>query len=212
MQLVMMRHGATRANEERRYAGMRTDDALTDGGRAQCLAAGVFPTVERVYTSPLLRAQQTARICFPQAEIIAWPGLEEYDFGAFEGHTADEMTNDVDYRAWLDSGCTSRCPQGDSRVSYIERSNSALVQLLQEAAHRGEDQVIVVGHSGTIMAAFHAFATSEQGRRLNRADVDYFNWHVPNAQGYTAQAIFGAQDSSAQLTFTQCRRFETLPL
>ena len=218
MQLVMMRHGATRSNEERRYAGVRTNDALSDAGRAQCLAAGVFPAVERVYTSPLLRTQQSAAICFPQAEIIACPGLEEYDFGVFEGRTADEMAHDLDYRAWVDSGCSSHCPRGDSRASHMERSNAALVQLLHEAARRGEDQVIVVGHSGTIMAAFHAFATDEQGVRLDRSDADYFNWHVPNTQGYTAQVSLGAQDAVAQvslgarLTLTQCRRFETLPL
>ena len=208
MQLILMRHGATRSNEEHRYAGARTNDVLTDAGRAQCLAAGVFPTIKRVYTSPLLRAQQTAQICFPRAEIVTTPGLEEYDFGAFEGRTADEMTHDADYRAWLESSCTTQCPNGDSRASYMERSNSALVQLLYEAARRGEEQVIVVGHSGTIMAAFHAFATNEHGKRLDLAEADYFNWHVPNAQGYTTQVDLGAE----QPAFTQCRRFETVPL
>ena len=208
MQLILMRHGATTANEEHRYAGARTNEALTDTGRSQCLAAGVFPAVERVYVSPLLRAQQTAQICFPYAEIIARPGLEEYDFGTFEGYTANELNGDANYRAWLESYCTTQCPNGDSRASYMERTNSALVQLLHEVAQRGEKQLVVVGHSGTIMAAFHAYAVSEQGKRLDHSDADYFNWQVPNAQGYTAQVDL----AGAQPAFTQCKRFETLPL
>ena len=88
MRLVMLRHGATAGNEERRYVGRRTDEPLSDLGRTQCARLGTFGQVCAVYTSPLLRARQTARLCFPSARIIPVEDLAEYDFGAFEGRSA----------------------------------------------------------------------------------------------------------------------------
>ncbi|MFR7736011.1 MAG: histidine phosphatase family protein [Eggerthella lenta] len=38
----------------------------------------------RVITSGMARTDQTARILFPNAELMACPGLREMDFGDFE--------------------------------------------------------------------------------------------------------------------------------
>lgn len=156
----------------------------------------------------MLRAQQTAQICFPRAEIAVVQGLEEYDFGSFEGRTATDMANDTDYRTWVDSGCTTACPGGDSRASYLERSNSALLGVLREVEAVGESQAIIVAHGGTIMAAMHAFAINEQGARIDKTDLDYFNWQAKNAQGYTAEARF----TSLGLALSMPQSFARLPL
>ena len=109
MRLLICRHGATSSNEAHRYLG-RTDEPLSATGRTQCMRAGVFPQVQRVYVSRLARARESAQICFPQAELIEVAGLEEFDFGAFEGRSAAEMYDDPVYRAWVDGGCTGACP------------------------------------------------------------------------------------------------------
>lgn len=178
LELLLMRHGSTEGNELRRYVGRRTDEPLSELGHAQCLERGVFPEVGKVYVSPALRARQTAAICFPNAEQQVVDGLEEFDFGAFEGRTADEMAQDDEYRAWVDGWCVGRCPRGESRADFVRRVNGVLEQLLQEAAERGETRVIVVAHAGTIMAALHRFAT-EHAR-----EDGYFEWQVPPCGGY----------------------------
>ena len=182
-----MRHGSTRGNELRQYVGRRTDEPLSAAGREQCLRAGVFPQVGIVYASPLLRAVETASICYPCARIVCVEGLEEFDFGAFEGRSAKDMEQDEEYRAWVDGGCVSRCPAGESRATFMARSNEALESLLRDAWHRCEQEVFVVAHGGTIMAAFHVFARGIEGKG------DYFDWQVGPCEGYSSKVLIGEE-------------------
>ena len=85
MLIYLIRHGATRYNEEHRYQGL-TDVPLSPAGRAALRQADFSPEV--VYVSPLSRARETAAILFPTAEQIVVPGFREMDFGVFEGRTA----------------------------------------------------------------------------------------------------------------------------
>ena len=177
MRLVIVRHGATAGNEAHRYVGRRTDEPLSDAGRLQCLAAGVYPQVSRVYVSSLLRARQTAEICFPAALQVVVPGIEEFDFGVFEGRTADEMADDVRYRAWVESGCVMPCPGGDAREEFARRTKDALYRLLREASARQEELVVVVAHGGTIMAALDGF----------------YHKHANNCEGYVARVLMAGK-------------------
>jgi alpha-ribazole phosphatase len=203
MRLIVMRHASTQGNLERRYVGRSTDEPLCKEGWAQCAAMTGLPHPEVVYTSPLLRARQTATACFPDARITCVKGLEEFDFGIFEGRSAQEMEHDHAYRAWVDSGCLARCPGGESRAEYVARSNAALAALLRAAATRGEEQVVVVAHGGTIMAAFDAYAPSACG------NDGYFAWHVGPCEGYAAtvrllpdEVVF---EDVAPLATSRCR-------
>lgn len=183
MRLVIMRHGATASNEGHRYLGL-ADESLSAKGRAQCRKVGVYPLVGRVYVSGLARARESARICFPQAELVEVPGLEEFDFGAFEGRSANEMSGDAAYRAWVDGGCRGACPGGDSRAGYVARVSAAFGRLVREAWQDGEEELVVVAHGGTIMAAFSAFADAE--REGFAGYDDYFCWQVRPARGFMA--------------------------
>ena len=180
MRLVMLRHGATASNEEHRYVGRRTDEPLSELGRTQCARLGTFGQVDAVYTSPLLRARQTARLCFPSTRIIPVEGLAEIDFGVFEGRSARQMEHDEAYTSWVNSGCMDPCPGGESFDEFVKRSNAALVGVLAQACEHGEEQVVVVAHGGNIMAAFNAFA---QGLDSNEP---FYRWHVGNCEGYEA--------------------------
>ena len=199
MELVIMRHGATPGNVRRQYVGA-LDHPLSDIGRQQAHDAGVFPEVERVYVTSLSRTHETAAICFPNAEQIQIEGLQEMNFGVFAGRTADEMVDDADYRAWVDGMCVGRCPGGESRAESSERICAAMTGLLQRAQQAGEDRVILVAHGGTMMAAMSEFSVDHPER-------DYFEWHVPNCQGYRIDATL---DASGRPVFDNCRRFEDL--
>ena len=99
----ILRHGLTQANLEGRYIG-RSDPPLCEQGRAQLreLAAGCeYPSVQRVYTSPLLRARQTAEMIYPGQEQETVDKLRELDFGDFEGRTAAELEHYQAFRAWI---------------------------------------------------------------------------------------------------------------
>ena len=188
MRIVLMRHGATEGNECRRYVGRRTDEPLSAAGRAQCLEAGVHPELRLAYVSGMLRARQSAEICFPQAELRVVPGLEEFDFGDFEGKSAQDLERDEAYRAWVDSGCKAPCPGGDEREAYCARVAQAMRTLMRDVAQRGERDLVVVAHGGTVMATLSSFADARR-EGVNGYD-DYFCWQLRPAEGYAAQVRF----------------------
>ncbi len=179
MQIAILRHGATESNDLKLYTG-RTDVALSEGGERQVQEVGVRPEVSKVYVSPMRRARRTAELCFPNAEQVVVDGLREMDFGDFEGRSAKEMEHDRDYCAWLDSMCETQCPNGESRAEFAARTCSAIDNIIREALENNEENVIVVGHGGTIMASMDGYANDERS---------YFDWHVGNCEGYRAQVI-----------------------
>lgn len=59
--LSLLRHGATPANREHRYLG-KTDEALSEEGRAELLLKKKEIPAELLLVSPMLRCRQTAEI------------------------------------------------------------------------------------------------------------------------------------------------------
>lgn len=200
MKLVLLRHGATEGNAQRRYVGRRSDEPLSEEGRAQCARLGELVGVRLVWVSPLLRARQTARLCFPQAKQCVVDDLAECDFGIFEGRSALEMERDAEYRVWVDGGCVGRCPGGESAAEHARRSNGALVRVLAEARERGSETVFVVAHGGTIMAAMHELALDPSGK------CDNYLWHVGNAEGIIATVCL----TDGTVSLANVRRFSCL--
>ena len=83
----ILRHGLTQANLEGRYIG-RSDPPLCEQGRAQIrelVAECEYPSVQHVYTSPLLRARQTAEMIYPSQEQEAVDKLREDDAAESRG-------------------------------------------------------------------------------------------------------------------------------
>ncbi len=168
MQIALIRHGETAYNQEFRYLG-RTDLPLSPEGRAK-LGQAPF-AANRVYTSPLVRTKETAAILFPGAELVPVEGLEEMDFGAFEGKNYKEMEHDPAYRAWVDGGCLGPCPGGEDKASFCRRVCGAFEGLLGA----GGDPLVIVAHGGTLMAIMERYAQPPKG---------YFDWHCPPGCGF----------------------------
>ena len=168
MKVYLIRHGLTRLGEEKRYQGA-LDVGLSDRGRAALKRADFAPA--RVYVSPMQRATETAAILFPSSKQLMIPDLREMDFGVFEGRGWWEMENDSAYRAWVDGGCTGRCPGGEDRAAYSARVCGALEALLQSR----EDPLVIVAHGGTQMAALE---------RWGEPAREYWQWQRPCGCGW----------------------------
>ena len=102
MKYILIRHGKTAGNLERRYIGCRTDEELCAEGVEQ-LKALCYPAVDAVFASPLKRCIQSAEIICPGMPVHVVDDLRECDFGDFEGHNYEELKDDPAYQAWLDS-------------------------------------------------------------------------------------------------------------
>ena len=156
MQIVFIRHSMTAGNLERRYIGCRTDEPLCEAGisLAQQKTAEIrqtFPMPEVVLTSPMRRCVQTAEILFPDTPREIVYGLQECDFGDFEGKNYAELSGDPAYQAWIDSGGTLAFPSGESRAAFLQRCCQALEQALQRQQHQ---TVAAVVHGGTITVSY----------------------------------------------------------
>ena len=95
MQIVFVRHGQSTANAEGRWQG-QLDYELSEEGRKQSellrdrfLSEAFLPNF--VYSSPLIRALETAEIALPDANLIQIDDLKEGGAGIFEGKNMDEI-------------------------------------------------------------------------------------------------------------------------
>ena len=168
MDILLIRHGMTAGNLRRCYLGV-TDEPLCPQGRAAL--APLDEALETVYVSPLLRARETASILFPRARQIPVEGLREMDFGAFEGKNFEDLSDDPDYRAWVDANCEPPCPGGESRAQFMDRTCRAFETLVDEALSRREARLVIVAHGGTAMAAASRYGLPRR---------DYYDWLPDN--------------------------------
>ena len=112
--LVFIRHGQTQANKERRYLGKK-DESLLESGKEVLLSykeQNIYPTVEYLFTSPMKRCVETANILYPELCPVVIPEWEEIDFGRFENKNYEELKDDIQYQAWLESGGVLDFPEG----------------------------------------------------------------------------------------------------
>ena len=153
--IVLVRHGETDWNRERRFQG-HADMPLNDAGRRQ--AAELADVLSReglqaVYTSPLKRASETAQIVgnrlgLPLFDLAA---LKEIDVGEWQGLTVDEVRARFPQQA---SGeWRSGWPNGESHEELSARVVPALLDLAR--GHDGE-RILGVTHAGPIRAALGA--------------------------------------------------------
>lgn len=176
MLIYLLRHGLTEYNAQKRYQGQR-DIPLSAAGLAQLHRADIDPKV--VYTSTLQRTRQTAEVLFPNAKLVPVDGLKEMNFGSFEGRNYIEMEHDPDYLAWVAANCESRCPDGERKADFSDRICKTFSALVNKALADGEEQLVILAHGGTQMAALERYAVPHK---------DYYAWCGPNAGGFVLDA------------------------
>lgn len=144
--LILVRHGQTRTNAEGRLLG-RADPPLTELGRRQAatLAAAVGP-VDRVVSSPLARARETAAcLGLPVDVDERWV---EIDYGDYEGRALADVPDEL-WKQWR-SDIDFCPPGGESLRTVAARVREACEELAEEAA---QGNVAVISHVSPIKAA-----------------------------------------------------------
>ena len=159
--VLLVRHGRTRLTQERRFSGVRGEDApLTDVGRLDAVGAVPFLAgvgVDAVVTSPLLRARQTGDLL---RERLGWPRAAvddrwaEVAFGDWDARTAAEVqaADPELYGRWL-TDPSVRPPGGESVHDLEARVADGLADLLVQ--HRG-GTVVVVCHMTPVRSVVRA--------------------------------------------------------
>ncbi len=149
--ITWIRHGQSLWNAEGRWQG-HSDVALSDLGEKQASALSSRlskRTFDAVFSSDLLRSQQTCRLALPKAEMKIDARLREINFGVFEGQTwtslSDGQSNAV--KTWWDEPYTNKLEGGES----MDCLNRRVVEFLEELP--AECEVAIFTHGGVIRNA-----------------------------------------------------------
>lgn len=134
--ILLVRHGETEWNRIRRFQG-RSDLPLNHKGRDQGHALALAlkdETVTAIYSSPLARAMETARLIkvfHPSVSLFEEEGLVEMHLGEFEGMEAERWAaQNVDFRkAWLENPASVTMPGGESLQEVQTRAIGTLERI-----------------------------------------------------------------------------------
>ena len=158
--LHLIRHGITEANLRGEYCGTLDPPLCEEGVRAlsQLAEQQVYPYVDTVYASPLLRARQTAELLFPGCDYTAVENLREASFGPFEGKTMEQLRSSEDYQKWVTPG-SEFTPAGmePSRAFYV-RCREGIIQVVDDMMRNGIPSAAVVTHASVVGAICAALA------------------------------------------------------
>lgn len=148
MKLVLIRHGSTDWNVERRMQGS-TDVPINDQGREE--AARLKPFLEMiqpgyVVTSALQRTIQTAEAAGLQVDKQD-ARINEFNLGIWEGRLIKDI-DPVEYNNWV---LGKHAPEGgDDMGDFFLRVNSGIFGAMSHAREQGIETVAVVAHGGVI--------------------------------------------------------------
>ena len=171
----LIRHGLTDGNLNGQYIGAKTDLPLSASGVRELglLRDSVdYPEVEAVYSSPMLRCRQTASVLYPEKTANLNENLKEYDFGDFEGKTADMLESNPAFKDWA-TGKIPCPPNGETTEEFIKRICLGFNQIVLDMMEKGITNSAVIMHGGAIMMLLSACAvprkqtvewTSDAGR------------------------------------------------
>lgn len=151
--LFLVRHGATLSIAEDRFSGA-LDSELSDQGRWQAARLGErlsHQGIAAVYSSPLSRALETARIIAGSCHLepVTRDELREIGHGHWEGLTRQDVERQFgpEYDAWEADPFTFAPVGGESGVAVLARALPVVRQIV--SAHPDE-RVLVVSHKATL--------------------------------------------------------------
>lgn len=178
LKIHLIRHGATDANKLGLYIGCKTDLPLSPEGLNELRAMREdidYPEIERLYSSPLLRAKQSAAVLYPNMPIYPVENLKEYDFGDFEGKTAQELELHPEFAQWA-SGKLSAPPNGENNTEFIKRLCIGLQQIVLDMLEDNIEHSAVIMHGGAIMMLLGACGVPQ---------AKPVEWTADSGQGYS---------------------------
>ena len=151
--VLLVRHGATAATEEDRFSGS-TGAELSEQGRWQAARLGERLSqhnITAIYSSPLSRALETARIIAGHCRLEPVPrdGLREIGHGHWEGMKRQDVEERfaAEYAAWEADPFTFAPAGGESCVAVLARALPVIREVV--TAHPG-GRILVVSHKATL--------------------------------------------------------------
>ena len=152
MRIYLVRHGETEWNRVRRFQG-RSDLPLNKEGREQVRALALAlknKPLMAIYTSPLIRALETARLIkvyHPSAPIFEEKGLIEMHLGEFDGMKVQDWAEQYPdiQKVWNENPASVKMPGGESLKEVQDRSKKTLERITR--IHSPDDTILISSHN-----------------------------------------------------------------
>ncbi|MBU2541163.1 MAG: alpha-ribazole phosphatase [Candidatus Omnitrophica bacterium] len=149
--LILIRHGQTDWNYQKRYTGF-TDIGLNKKGKAQArrLSKKLSKVeIHNVYASNMKRTVQFAKIIFKDKPVKEFSGLREMNFGILEGLTYQEIMkkHSQAYTKWLANPSKHTIPEGENLNNFAKRVRKTLKTLLSDNKNK---TIAIFTHAGPI--------------------------------------------------------------
>jgi broad specificity phosphatase PhoE len=145
VRLTLFCHASTSAVRE---AAFPADEPIDSQGQAKAVAlAGTLRRIDAAWTSPALRAQQTATAL--QLEAMANPALKDVDLGRWVGRSFADVqeTEPEEIAAWT-SRSDAAPHGGESVIALLDRISGWL-----DALNRQDGRIVAVTQPAVIRAA-----------------------------------------------------------
>jgi broad specificity phosphatase PhoE len=199
MRIHFAHHGESEANLLHEHSNRGFKHPLTAQGRTQAVALAEAlegTRVERIYSSPLMRAVQTAEIL---SEALGVPyetldALREYDCGILEGRSDEDVwrLHRAVHDDWIHSGHWERRIEGGESYLEIRDRFVPFIEHLIETYQDTPASIVLVGHTGLYRCMLPLV--------LANADFDFVDKHT---RSYTYHII--AEPRPGGLVWTEWR-------
>lgn len=151
--LFLVRHGESEWNKLKKVQGQK-DVPLTEKGIEQAKLIGkrlINEGIEKIYTSDLKRAYDTARIIGKMLNIKVIPSkeLREINFGIWEGLTNDIIKSKFskEHELWLKNPEMLKVEGAESILDLQLRAMNEINKIISD---ENIDNVLIVSHSATL--------------------------------------------------------------
>ncbi|WP_308780156.1 histidine phosphatase family protein [uncultured Clostridium sp.] len=184
IEIILIRHGKTIANEKRLYCG-KTDLSLSNSGVVELkkLKESLkYPKCDKYFTSGAKRANETFKILYENNEFIELRGFFEYDFGDFEMKSYEDLKEDERYIEWItDKSGEVKCPKGESKNAYKKRIREQFISFIKDINNMKINSALLISHGGTIGTILEEFYDNSK---------NFYTWQPSFGQGYKITVEF----------------------
>lgn len=190
--ILLIRHGETAWNAERRLQGHLDIPLNAEGERQAALLAAALDgeTIDVLVSSDLMRARQTAQALAARAGLALRQdsGLRERGYGGFEGLLYSEIEQRFprEFAAWQARDVDARLPEGRNRAEtfrdFFARATGAILALA--AANPGR-KLALVAHGGVLECTYRLALglplETPRDFKVYNASVNRFRYHPARA-------------------------------
>lgn len=173
MKLYMVRHGQSENNLAKRFTGWAqvklTEKGIEDARRAGEYLKGI--AFDRIYSSDLIRAVQTAEYAIPGCRPVQLAQLREISLGKLEMRSIDECMEQLGETFSINRRMYNYVPYGGENREMIEARVRWFFEMLESDPC---ENVAVFAHAGTVNTALDIV----MGMQLDRAHLSCLNGSV----------------------------------